>query len=81
MPNAELLLTLVDATLGTDDGALTRARNAVLDTMGGAVLIDAAATIASYNSIVKVADATGIDIEDETTAMIADIKDELGIMR
>jgi len=47
--------------------------------MGDRALVDAAATAASYNSIVKVADASGIPLEHETADKTADIRAELGI--
>ena len=47
--------------------------------MGDRALVDAAATVASYNSIVKVADATGIPLEPETAGKTADLRAELGI--
>jgi hypothetical protein len=48
--------------------------------MGGATLSDTAATVASYNSIVKVADATGIRLDSETAEKTADMRTELGIV-
>ncbi len=47
--------------------------------MGVAALVDAAATVASYNSVVKVADATGIPLDSETAQETVDLRHDLGI--
>lgn len=74
-----MLLALTDAVLGTDDSAVVAAIDAVRKRLGDAALGDAAATIASFDSIVKVVDATGVPLEDETLELTVDIRAELGI--
>ena len=74
-----MLLTLTDAVLGSDDAAVEAAIAAVRNRMGGAALVDAAATIASYDSIVKLADATGIPLESEKFDETTELRAELGI--
>jgi len=79
VPFGELLIALTDAVLGTDTQAVERARAALRDQLGEAVLADAPATVASYNSLVKVADATGIPLDTQTAESTADIRHDLGI--
>ena len=79
VPDGDLLLGFTDAVLGTDDRALDDARAALVAKLGGAALADAAGTVASYNAIVKVADATGIPLDDETADETADLRADLGI--
>ena len=79
VPDGSVLLAFADAVLGSDDGVLNDMRTNLVTEMGKAALVDAAATVASYNSIVKVADATGIPLDAETADMTADIRAELGI--
>lgn len=79
MPDGDLLLAFTEAVLGSDDKALDDVRIALRHRMGDAALVDVAATVASYNSIVKVADATGIPLDTETADETADIRAELGI--
>lgn len=74
-----MLLSLTDAVLGTDDEAVATAIEAVLNRLGPAALADTAATIASYDSIVKVVDATGVPLEDETMQKTEDLRSDLGI--
>jgi hypothetical protein len=47
--------------------------------MGNAALVDAAAIVATFNAIDRVADATGIPIEDNKAESTADIRAALGI--
>lgn len=74
-----MLLALTDAVLGSDNAAVESAINAVLERLGPAALADTAATIASYDSIVKVVDAVGVPLEDETMEKTTDIRNDLGI--
>ena len=55
------------------------ARSAVRDKMGGEALVDAAAVAATFNAIDRVADATGIPIDEERLEPTAGLRKELGI--
>ncbi len=79
VPFGAELLAVTDAVLGRDDAILERCREAVRDALGKAGLADAAATLGSYNAIVKVADATGTELDAETAGMTADLCEELGL--
>ena len=80
VPYSGLLTQFAEAVLGTDDILLDRLRDELMTEMGGATLSDTAATVASYNSIVKIADATGIPLDIETAEKTADMRAELGIV-
>ena len=47
--------------------------------MGGEALSDAAAVAALFNAIDRVADATGIPLEDDKAAMTETMRAQLGI--
>lgn len=47
--------------------------------MGGAALSDAAGVAALFNAIDRVADATGIPLEDDKAAMTQAMRAQLGI--
>ena len=81
VPNGQLLITFAEAVLGEDDSALTRARSAVGAALGPAGLADAAAVVGLFNAIDRVADATGIPLEDEKAAASADFRAALGLDR
>ena len=72
MPDADLLLPFADAALADDELRLGPIRSAIIRRLGQAAMIDAAAVIAGFNGITRIADATGIPLEpakaDETEA-------------
>ncbi|MFM9980477.1 MAG: alkylhydroperoxidase-related (seleno)protein, partial [Burkholderiales bacterium] len=47
--------------------------------MGPAALVDAAATVASFNAVVKLADGSGIPLEEFKAQGTADLRAELGL--
>jgi hypothetical protein len=51
----------------------------VIEAMGGAALSDAAGVAALFNAIDRVADATGIPLEDDKAAMTQAMRAQLGI--
>ncbi|HRD79094.1 MAG TPA: alkylhydroperoxidase-related (seleno)protein, partial [Hyphomicrobiaceae bacterium] len=55
------------------------ARAAVRRRLGDAALVDAVATFASFNAIVKIADGTGIPIEAWKEERTRDFRATLGI--
>ena len=74
-----LLVSFADAVMGSDDRRLDEIRAAIRSRMGDAALVDAAAIVATFNAIDRVADATGIPIEDAKAESTADIRAALGI--
>lgn len=62
--HGDLLIAYAEAVVGDDDAELDKARADVFDAMGPEALVDAAATVASFNSVVRIASATGIPLDD-----------------
>ena len=81
MPYGRLLVAFADAVLGEDEGALTRAREALAAALGPPGLVDAAGVVGLFNAIDRVADATGIPLEPEKAAASADFRAALGLDR
>lgn len=79
IPHGALLVAFAEAVLSGDDRRLAEVREAIRVQMGDAALVDAAAIVATFNAIDRVADATGIPIEDGKAASTADFRAELGI--
>ena len=77
--DGSLLVEFAEAILGGDDDRLSRSRAKVQTTMGDAALVDAAAIVATFNAIDRIADATGIPIEEANIESTAELRDELGI--
>jgi hypothetical protein len=79
IPHGALLVAFAEAVLGDDDRRLHEVQAAIRGRMGDAALVDAAAIVATFNAIDRVADATGIPIEDNKAASTADVRAALGI--
>ena len=77
--HANVLLDLVDAVLNADAAALSTARETARQALGDAAFVDACATVASFNAVVKIADGTGIALEDAKAERTKDLRAELGI--
>ncbi len=81
VPHGSLLTGFAEAVLGDDEAGLIALRERVRDTIGDAALVDAAAVVANYSALDRVADATGIPLEAAKEAGTADLRAELGIDR
>lgn len=77
--HGDLLLAFSDAVVGDDDAALDRLRQELVAVLGAEALVDAAGTVASFNAVVRVADATGIPIDEFKADPARAILEELGI--
>ena len=73
-----LLLRFVDAVLG-DEPTVDEARRAVRDRFGEDGLWEACATIAAFCGLVRVADGTGIPLDDGLHVASADLRAAHGI--
>ncbi|NJO23191.1 MAG: hypothetical protein HC868_09895 [Sphingomonadales bacterium] len=79
VPNGMVLVAFVDAVLGSDEGQCSDLRDNVRHAVGDAGFVDVCATIASFNAVVKLADGTGIPLEDWKENRTRDIRDALSI--
>ena len=74
----DLLVAFAEAaTRGAPD--LPRARDAVQKRLGPEALVDAAAIVANFERMVRIADASGIPLDTSMQVASADIRGELGI--
>jgi hypothetical protein len=64
---------------GADD--LPAIRQELEEAIGAAALVDSAAVVALFNAIDRVADATGIPLEDWKAADTVDMRAALGVDR
>ncbi len=81
IPGGDLLVAFAEAVVGEDAQALADARRAVLDTLGERALVDSCGVAATFNAIDRVADATGIPIDEARVEPSAGLRDRLGIDR
>ena len=81
VPYGTLLTAFVEAALGADAERLAQTREALGAAIGAAGLVDAAAAVASFNAVVKVADGTGIALEEAKAARSRRAAPDLGTRR
>ncbi len=78
VPQGRLLLTFAEEACA-GSSLLPKARVAVAEAMGQDALVDAAAVIGIFQAVVKIADATGIPLEDAKAEASAEFRAELGL--
>ncbi len=74
-----LLTRFAEAALGNDGAALRAARVELRASLGDAALVDTCAVVGLFDAIDRVADATGIPLEEDKAADTADFRAALGI--
>jgi hypothetical protein len=79
IPHGDLLVAFADSVLGEDDARLAQVQSAIRTKMGDAAFVDAAAVAATFNAIDRIADATGIPIEDANAESTAELRASLGL--
>ena len=72
------LATYADAFF-TDESAFAAARERLQREVGEEASVDAAGVLAIFNAVVRIADATGIPLEETKARMSVDIRDALGL--
>jgi hypothetical protein len=72
------LLAFADAVI-VDPASLAKTRVELIQAAGEAAMVDAAAVIAGFDAITRVADGTGIPLEQPKAEATADWRTELGI--
>lgn len=80
VPHGAELLAFADA-VGRDasDDQICACRDALADAVGAEATLDAAATIAIFNGLLRVADGTGIELDAGVFTASIDERDRLGI--
>lgn len=80
VPHAAELVEFTEAVVLRDTPRIAAARNALLPLIGGAGLVDAAATVAAFHGFVRVADTIGIPhFAPPAGGDLAALRSEVGI--
>ncbi|MGI9336644.1 MAG: hypothetical protein ACR2RL_26125 [Gammaproteobacteria bacterium] len=79
VPHEAVLLAFAEAVVAHDDRELSRARSKLREELGDAAFVDTAGIVASFNSVVRIADATGIVMEPAKLERTVDLRRELGL--
>jgi hypothetical protein len=75
------LVRFAEAVAQRDTDALDEARQALLEAAGPGVLVDAAGVAANFQRMVRIADATGIPVDDIGSELSREIRDGLHLAR
>lgn len=81
IPFGPELMRFAEAVAQRDAQALVQARQALLQAAGPAVLVDAAGVAANFQRMVRIADATGIPVDDMQSELGRQVREELGLAR
>jgi hypothetical protein len=81
VPHGAALAAFAEAALRGDDLALAAARAALLAAAGPEALVDAAAVIANFEMMDRIADATGIPLDGIVSASSGGLRSALGLER
>ena len=79
LPRGELLNEFVEAVCAGDVAQTATVRQKIIKAMGEAAMVDAAAVIAAFNCYPRIADATGIPLEEAKAAATEAMRAELGL--
>ena len=75
------LLAFTDAVMRGDRDAIRRERAAVRAVLSAEAFVDVCAVIAFFNVVDRVADATGIPLDEPLLLMSGEVRAELGLER
>jgi hypothetical protein len=67
--------------MASDDDALRRERSALREVLSDAAFVDTCATIGSFNVVDRIADATGIPLDEMLLSMSVQVREELDLAR
>jgi hypothetical protein len=79
IPHGAELLEFAEAVVAGEDDRMDQARDALVDAMGAAAMVDAAGVASNFQRMVRIADATRIPLGEPFESATADLRAELGI--
>jgi hypothetical protein len=75
------LIAFTEAVMADDEEALERERAALRAVLSDESFVDVAATIGAFNVVDRIADATGIPLDDTLEQMSGEVRAELDLAR
>lgn len=79
--HAHALMKFAEAIARRDAEALVASRDQLRREAGDAVVVDAAAVAANFQRMVRIADSTGIPVDDRNAALSVGVRKELDLGR
>ncbi len=81
MPHGPELVAFAEAIVRGDEETRARTRAAVIEVLGPEAMVDAAGVASNFERMVRIADATGIELGELLEQASADVRDALGLER
>ena len=81
VPNGARLVAFTEAAMGNDDTALEVERQALRAVLSPRAFIDACATIGGFNTADRIADGTGIPLDERIIDRSTAVRAQLGLER
>ena len=81
IPFANELARFAEAVTQRDGAEIRRARDELVRVAGEVVMVDAAAVAANFQRMVRIADSTGIPLDEEDVEAGTDIRQQLDLSR
>jgi hypothetical protein len=75
------LVAFTEAVMGEDDQALARERAALRQVLSPAEFVDVCAVIAAFNVVDRIADSTGIPLDEPLLMMSGTVREQLDLAR
>jgi hypothetical protein len=79
--HGNLLIAFAEALVGDDDVTLTHARHAVIEGLSPEAMVDAAGVASNFERMVRIADATGIQLDERMAVLSQKVRDALHLER
>jgi hypothetical protein len=76
-----ILIGFAEAMVGEDDAALARARQAVIEVLSPEAMGDAAGVASNFERMVRIADSTGIPLDERMEVLSKEVRDQLHLER
>jgi hypothetical protein len=77
--HGERLSAFADASVQGGAAELSAARDALRDAAGAGAVVDAAAVIGNFERMVRIADGTGVPLDNIVATLSSDFREELGL--
>ena len=79
--HSDVLIAFADAIVAADDDALRHTRHGVLEAMGPEAVVDAAGVASNFERMVRIADSTGIDLDERMAKASQEVRETLDLER
>lgn len=76
-----VLIAFAEAIVQDDDEALVQARQAVIEVLSPEAMVDAAGVASNFERMVRIADATGIPLDERMEVLTKGVRDQLHLER